>query len=201
MRLLQFINEQDNADSAIESIKKNCSYIIKLYKNREPLLWRGTNKITTGTIIFKKGRTNRKPKDMPTWLHKILNDISKKKIGWPMRDGVSVTPQKQRATAYGNLNIFFPFDVSKWAYVENVRDLFLALDDLFKEISWSSEIPQKEKDVTENMWQAINKIYTEKIVQNKSWKLHNGEVMFNAKNYYLLPMGPNAEYIMKNILL
>ena len=183
----------DTAETVVEKLKKNCSQILNIYKNSAPL-WRGVFKWEKNDPLeLHQGRvgTGRNPKDTPKFIHDYLNAGMKKKVGWPVRDGVPVSTEHMQVKNYGDKLIFFPFNGFKYAYTEGVRDLYITLDDLVVRprdkftAGFSGVKGMTKKIVKENPWftEAMNKIINQTV--SKPWKGHTGEIFFNVSSYYL----------------
>jgi hypothetical protein len=180
-------DKYDTPQSVVEKLRKNCSHILKFYQSQSPL-WRGAFKWEKqDPLELHQGRvsTGRNPKDTPKFVHDYLNAGMKKKVGWPVRNGIPVTTVHMQAKTYGDKLIFFPFNGFKWAYTIGVRDLYIELDDEVVHRSFGSVRSVTKHFVEDNPW------FTEKMddlikkTTNKPWKDHLGEVFFNVKKYYL----------------
>ena len=101
------IYKRTDISEFVETLKRDCSNIIQVYKQTNKFLYRGTN--DKGTFLEKTGRGAkvRIPRNTPVSFHRYLNKIFKEKFGWKVRDGISTTPKKGVANSYGNGYIFF----------------------------------------------------------------------------------------------
>jgi len=117
----------------IQTLNKNCKPIINdLKKSGKQLLWRGTRKSRTKSIIRVTPRQDRYPKDTPEFIHNSLDDEFEKKFGWrPRSSGVFVTARKSDAKSYGDAYIFFPVGKYRYIYNPNIVDLFGEVDNDF----------------------------------------------------------------------
>lgn len=135
MKFNDYITEKDKRAmqvyGVISALKKNCApFINELQKTNAKLLWRGTHKAKTSSIIQVTPRTDRTPTDMPEGIHDEFDRRFKKKFGWNVRrEGVFVVSNYIDASNYGIPYIFFP--VGKYQYIYNpfIKDLFSYYDD------------------------------------------------------------------------
>lgn len=189
--------KDNDTESVVERLRKNCSQILNIYKKSAPL-WRGVKREMGNLLELHKGRvsTGRHPRDTPFFVHEYLNAGMKKKVGWPVRNGVPVTTVHMQAKKYGDKFIFFPFNGFKWAYTIGVRDLYIELDDVVVDHLYHGLKLMTKKLADENPW------FTEKLddlidkTVNRPWKEHAGEVFFNVNKYYLY--NPKVESIDGN---
>jgi len=112
-----------------KDIQKNCQPFIKEFKssNVKYFLYRATKK---NIKFYDKiiPRKDRKPRDTPLHIHKLIDDIFKDKFGWkPRSEGVFVNPNKTVISEYGNAYIFIP--IGKYEYLWSPK-----IDDLYNEI-------------------------------------------------------------------
>ena len=221
MRLTRYLQEQgfDKADIAevvakTDKIKKECSQIIKVYKQTKKVCLRGLkNKSTYGKvpneILTKKGRVDkgRTPKDTARNVHRWLNNVFTDKFGWPVRSGVPTTASFTQARSYGHPYIFFPVNGFKFAYSPRIPDLFDYIPHVIR-FGVMSKIQPKELDTrVRSLARTLNPgneyrnflkdldTYTDKDLQTALQK--GVEIFFNTKKYYLVDY--MNDYILSHI--
>jgi hypothetical protein len=203
--------------------------------------------------VKKKGyiKSERRPKDIPKFLHEYMNKQFIKVAGWPVRNGVSTTPSTWQASSYGRPMLFFPIGKLRWAYMGNddhrIYDLYAELNSQLKGFAedkmislhgspegkelkkkknqaaidyMHGKITQKEfEEIDKNnshqiwqelsyqtirkwtedhmnldkgLWKIVDDLVEKSVILNKSWKNHDGEVMFNVNEYYLFNFESNS---------
>jgi hypothetical protein len=135
MKFTEYIEESSKYElklyGVVQSLYKNCAPFIKELKKsgENKILWRGTKKVSTRTILQVSPRQDRSPKDMEVEIHDELDERFKQKFGWMARsEGVFVTSQKASAETYGDGYIFFPVGKYEYLYNPTIGDLFSDLD-------------------------------------------------------------------------
>jgi len=135
MKFTEYIKESSKKElktyGIIQSLKKDCAPFIKeLRKTKQNrLIWRGSNKSSTRTIIRVTPRQDREPKDTPPEIQYELNDRFEKKYGWrPRSEGVFTSPRKTDAATYGQEYVFFPVGKYEYLYNPEVDDLYSVVD-------------------------------------------------------------------------
>lgn len=112
-----------------DKIKKECSDIIREYKQTKNCFFRGSNSTRLvhleGDVFKGIPRKYRRPKDTNEELHHDIDDIFNKKFGWkPRSSGVFVSPSRHSITQYGNHYIFIPKNGFKIIYSTTILDLY-----------------------------------------------------------------------------
>jgi hypothetical protein len=135
MKFTEYIEESSKYElklyGVVQSLYKNCAPFIKELKKsgENKILWRGTKKVSTRTILQVSPRQDRSPKDMEVEIHDELDERFKQKFGWMARsEGVFVTSQKASAETYGDGYIFFPVGKYEYLYNPGISDLFSDID-------------------------------------------------------------------------
>ena len=190
----------------IEKVKKNCQPFLK----EGHIMYRGV-KEDIHTIQKFEPLTDRKPKDLPFFMHQYMDELLFKKFGWrPRSEGVFTTSLPQDTEPYQgtveyNPNIFFPVGEYKYVYNTKIRDLWSEIwvrgydsverwyDKYNIEQSWSDVYPEDiptftkeyENDV-KNYLREISEGYTNDNFDDA----RNVEVIFKCDSYYLI----NKEY-------
>ncbi len=193
MRLIRHLNEiktkKETIDIApyLDTIEKECSKILRVYKQADDFLYRGVSE--RGEFIEKKGRTKvRIPRDTPIEFHRFLNKVFQEKMGWKVRDGISTTPQRGWASFYGHggTYIFLPTDKYKFAWSPKYGDLWNDLKILKTFILGSAKEFLEKKRST--FVRAVNTYDDTDLVKGikVGKKGRVGEIMFKVGKYYLL---------------
>ncbi len=158
MKFTEYIEETSKYHlklyGVVQALNKDCKPIInELRKSGSQLLWRGTSKSRTKSIIQVTPRQDRFPKDMPGFLHDALDDEFEKKFGWrPRSTGVFVTSQQREARSYGDSYVFFPVGMYKYLYNQNVVDLFGEVDNDFAGYDDINDYLTDKRDDWESEW-------------------------------------------------
>ena len=158
MRLIGYLHSilaeeysQTELAFAEKTILRDCKPYLNILRSGKKILFRGSSAGNTyGSepgLIKQKSFVDkeRKPKDTPKWLHDYLNKKMKEVAGWPVRNGVSVTPEAWQAQDYGGLNLFFPIGKCSWAYMKNVYDLYAKLNTVLRDSASAILLDLKEK--------------------------------------------------------
>jgi len=208
MRLNNYLTEVNLTPIQLyKKIQKECSQIIKLYQKENRVFYRGVTSYPQWWKPKKVRIRSRIPKDTPKGTHLWLNDYFKKRFGWPGRNGVLATPRRYTANYYAggndeNVYVFCPVNRYKFIYNPEISDLYDTLPQELKRPNPNLEIKLDTPEEAEKVYSDISgtnvdyfnkrmKKYTDKNLKNA---LTMGvEVMFNTKQYYLLPI-KNGEY-------
>jgi len=135
MKFDDYVNETSKYNlklyGVVQSLYKNSMpFINELRKSGDKLIWRGSNKSRTKSIIRVTPRQDRSPKDMPQFLQDELDAAFEKKFGWrPRSTGVFTTGNKNDAKSYGNSYVFFPVGKYRYLYNPRIQDLFGEVED------------------------------------------------------------------------
>jgi len=200
MRLNKYLTEAKapDTDQFYEKVKKECSQILRIYQSTGRVFYRGVKSYQQWWKPKKVRIRSRIPKDTPKVTHDWLNGEFIKKFGWPGRNGVMAHPRKYTAEYYANSNmenvyIFMPVNRYKFIYSPDIADLYDALPGALKHWGHRDETSEELKEVLDELedttdWayfkEGFDK-YTDKNLKIALTKIV--EVMFNPKQYYLLP--------------
>jgi hypothetical protein len=130
MRLRQYLTENiNNPTEVLNILKTECSQIIKDYNKAGKVLFRGTNDGHDALLLAKNVHLEgRNPLDTKKAWHNWLNEYFIPIFGWPVRNGISTSPNRSQSGRYGNrVSIFFPVDGYKFVYSLKVEDLFQSI--------------------------------------------------------------------------
>lgn len=182
MRLDNYIINED-IDKYIPILERDCSRIIKIYKNTHKFLYRGL--MYRSDFLVKKWREeSRRPKSTPKFVHDYLNKRFKDKFGWNVRNGISATSKLMQASFYGVVYIFFPVNDFEYVYAPNIGDLYAHLPGSIGGFDKENNYFEKYKDI-------YDRLFNRYINSNLEGALINqqGEIMFKTSKYYLIHEG------------
>lgn len=167
-------------------IEPQCGQIIKEYKKADEFFYRGS---TGQSFVEKDGRGTkvRPPKDTPIEVHRHLNKLFKENFGWKVRDGVSVTADRNTAETYGGTTfIFFPVDGYAYAWSRKVKDLYnwLPLEMKRAHMRRHKSMKLKKEEILkfEKTFNDLMKLYSRSGIQHAL--KHDAEVMFRTKKWF-----------------
>ena len=224
MRLRQYIineaiamqYEEAEVAEVEKTLKKDCAPYLRILQKGEFPLVRGGFDNTDKYLIQKSGHvgSGRTPRDTPKYLHDLMNEIFKKKIGWDVRNGISTTPDPSQATAYGGLTLFFPIGKISWTWLigetatGSIFDLYQYLNNRFRSVidliqhekHYDFSSPEHQywdrlRHTTVKGWKQedfekdprFKEVINDiQFKTNQLWGNHRGEIMFNCKKYYML---------------
>jgi hypothetical protein len=183
MRLKSYITEvKDLSYEEIRTIlERDCKEILQFYRYGR-LLYRGIRTNDSDPIfVTKTPRDDRRPKDTSEYIHDYMNKLYKKKFGWEVRNGISVSNSFAQADAYGNVHVFFPVDGFKYVWHPDIYDF---TNDFAGEhmSDWNSD-PTDDLDFQIAAQQLVDTSYDKNI---KGAYGYHREIMFWAPKYYLL---------------
>jgi hypothetical protein len=192
MRLQTYINEEYEVDHVIKVLQRDCKKFIdfiRLYKPT-PFVYRGVTR-ANDDYTTKTTRTNRKPVDTPKYTHDILDELFYDKFGWkPRSEGVFTWTKEVQG--YGKMNLFFPIGDFKFVWSPKVKDLYVDLNNLTKEIAKINSkyimINEPEKKIEEEKLLYKNKL-VDTYVQNKNYTQafnKRREIVWKCKGYHLV---------------
>ena len=175
-----------NLETIAQTIKNDCKQYLQEINNQPTkyILYRGKGR---SEAFFKKekGRdvnTERTPVTTPKVLHKKLNELFVKKFGWPARNGVFTTSNRELAKDYsdhGIPHVFFPIGKYKYVWHPEVDDLFGYLAEL--------DVAEGGLNIEEVSDEELKQIVSEyRDTDLISAIEHNSEVAFNVDSYYIL---------------
>jgi hypothetical protein len=200
MRLIRYLSEitrtkpepqlssdkRDDVEKWMAIIEPQCGQIIKEYRKADGFFYRGS---TGPSFVEKAGRDKkvRPPKDTPVEVHRHLNKLFLKKFGWKVRDGVSVTADRNTAETYGGTTfLFFPVDGYAYAWSRKVADLYNWLPLELKRVSLSRQktkvLKQAEILKFEETLSELVSLYSRSGIQHAL--RHDSEVMFRTKKWF-----------------
>ena len=209
MRLRRYIIESLTAKEATkftELMKRECSDIIHFYKKRldarvnRPFIWRGLSG-SKMSIRYEKMHKNRNPLSTGQDLHNWMNKHFKERFGWPVRNGVSTTGNRNMTAMYGHPYVFFPKDGFDFCWSPKVNDLWGAVEQIQPLFNKSEKYrgfpipPPKPKNPEDDLqakytyesWQDLLKLFdTYSFSRLKDAVDSGNEIMFNTPNYYLV---------------
>jgi len=185
MRLIKYINEKMSLPeiaNELELVKKSCKPYIELVKRnncRNKFLFKGMYT----SFDFKKRtvRKDREPLNMPSMLHKYIDNLFKKKFGIKLRsETIFVTTDVMWSIQYGTPNIIIP--IGKFDYYWNPK-----IDDLYEDLPFTTH------KITRTKIEDYKKILEEVVngyKKNKDFKKmmdkFDGEIMIDCKEYYII---------------
>ena len=128
MRLEGYLKEEDpvisDRDLIIARLKIDCK---KFLQETDGIpVYRGVIKRLPHGMSRKTSHieAGRKPRDATPEIHDYLNNLFKKKFGWPVRNGVFVSGNWSQVESYGDAYIFFPIGDYEYAWSPGVDDLW-----------------------------------------------------------------------------
>lgn len=132
MRLKEYINELKimYPDKVADVLMEECKpFIDDFIKRKKTFIWRGTLKNLSGPMEKFTPRKNRKPRDMPKYLHDYLDMVFKSEFGWRVRsEGVFVSSDKSMAKDFSESGddayLFFPIGRYKYVWSPVVKDIY-----------------------------------------------------------------------------
>lgn len=136
----------DNTGRIFEILKRDCSNFLndlkRCYINFDPkfdpidqiksnkFFYRGIRTDYEESIIRKKSRKNRKPKDIDISVSNQIDEIFYDEYGIrPRSSGIFTNPNAYAADSYGNLYLVFPIGKYKYIWSESIIDLYDHLKD------------------------------------------------------------------------
>jgi hypothetical protein len=220
LRLIKYINEvawtRELEDNAIEMLKKDCAPVIKEITKAKKLIYRGASS-QNSLITRRRTRMNRRPLNIEIEIHKILDQLFKKKFGWRARSQ-SITGTSRRNSAYlfgSQVYMLFPIGEYEVIWIKNIGDLIqmipLWIETFFEEDKagkrksnirrlikmWSGgvlkHIDPNDPDVEKVLLTKATKELEEIVSKSTSGRLSQAlkgahELMFKCKEYYLVDM-------------
>jgi len=214
MRLIRHLNEDtwfEEKDKAIAMIKEDCKPVLKEIKKAKKLIWRGA-KIQNSLITRRRTRMNRRPLNTEIEIHKILDQLFKKKFGWRARSqSITGTSNMDSALMFGDRPyLLFPIGEYDVIWRKNIGDFIqvipLWVEDYFEAKAgkinirrlieiWSrgilKGIDADDPDVEKILLVKIKKDLEYEVSKCTSGKLSQAlkgrhELMFKCKEYYLV---------------
>lgn len=129
MEFYCYINEEIEFDKIKEILKNKCGPILKdLYRNRNnigqlPLI--GKRVYPNKSIMIKKTRKNRRPKDTPAVEHWFIDNYFFEKYGHRFRsNAIFSTGRYSDAKSYGNVFILLPIGKYEVLWHRHIPDLY-----------------------------------------------------------------------------
>jgi len=191
MKLNQYITEDTEIDEIAAKIKKDCQPYLRILRKGAPALIRGTRDNLLNPLSKKQSHPDRIPKDMPKWLHDYSNVMLKKRHGWEVRNGVSVSTESWQVEGYGKTYIMLPIGKFTWAYVPGQWDFYNFLKHQFNDYAGKAHNVEytdikhlQKEEMTDGAWMMVDAALTD-YQSERSWEQHSGEIMIGVKSYYL----------------
>lgn len=177
MRLDNYLNENIMTDEEMYSrLKEDCSEYLKINKRVSRCLFRGTRKTVTNKFGMFFPRNDRKPKDMPEYVHKELDKEFYKKFGWKVRsEGVFATSDWGESKVYGVPYYFYPSDGFKYVWTKLTYDLYAHYD--IATVGFTQR--KKVRDITKS----ITEFYQDDDIETAINM--SKEIAFKCHKYYL----------------
>ena len=196
MRLLHYINEENELEKIAPILKKECSQILKVMK-KDVFLYRGMKK-GGEPFIERVPRTDRTPLDTSTTMHDIMNEYFKEKFGWAARsEGLFCTTSPSQARFYGDVYIIFPVNGYKFIWSPLVHDLFDKQNKFIKSFmkdragtksdlhAFIDMSQTNSREIKEDVFSMLDNLkYTDKSLQKSI--IFNSEVMVKCNKYYAI---------------
>ena len=170
-------------------VKHNCQPYLQ--QNRHPLtdspLWRGmypgNYSDAEGSYQKRNVRlTDRKPRDTPMEVHKILNQVFIDKYNAPYRNALFTTGRKMDIHDYGNGYIIFPIGKFEFIWSPFISDLWRYVSDKFK--LGPQPIPPRDEQI-KDVYEYINKIQYKQNDLEQAINSGN-EIMMRCSSYYAI---------------
>lgn len=189
-------------------LEKNCMPYIKMLKGCKSLLRRGAK---TDISFFEKKtqRQDRRPLLINKELHTMMDTWSKKNWGFAARSASSFTTNREHnARMYGKPYIFFPIGNLKYAWNDDVTELYKTYDgwiwrvsDEYNSTNYHSTSQAEEISEEQAQENVFNNLIVPELQNYKTSGLDKmlkqpgdrqgyAEAIINCKSYYLI----NAEW-------
>lgn len=201
-----------------KNIKKECSEIIKIYKNtsqKDRFLFRGMKKDKNIRVLQLSIREDRLPRDSPKELHDFFNQTIKE-LGFVTNRSNSIfcTPSISDAKLYGTVFIIFPKNGFSYLWGKKIKDLYSLMVKINQKetkkihkknklslfignVLYYAESEEKLKnfynDVVKLLMQILDRVFGEKYKERK--KEYMKEKNFN---YVQNPTRDDIETLLKN---
>jgi hypothetical protein len=180
-------NQEDKINEMIYLIKKDCQPFLKEWHkiNKGPLL---TGRKNEKSFNKKQVRKNRKPRDTPEELHKLVDEWFYKKFKLKLRSNSIFSTFSYRIVGvYGVPYCVFPIGDYTIISSEEIKDLYNNIDYLFyKKFSDSVLTYNDLSEEKQKEFQNILLKHLEKSNYKKGLRYHDNEQMINCKEYYIL---------------
>jgi hypothetical protein len=169
-RLVSFSKKQfDKFASVVKLLEKRCKPFLNEMEDAEGFIYRGSKNRKDVYVQEVVPRTDRRPKDMPQWLHDMFDHEFKKKFGWsPRSEGVFTTAKKSDARSYGTTYSFWPVGKYEYLYAPGISDLYY----------WIDGEHLSDPDDSGDDWDYYNERYEEEYGQdaNGHWEFDGEDV-------------------------
>jgi len=186
MRLKSYITEITFDQKILpirKTLERDCKEILQFYRYGK-FLYRGIRTNDSDPIFLTKTpRDDRRPKDTAESIHDYMNKLYKKKFGWEVRNGISVSTSYGQADAYGNVHVFFPADGFKYVWHPDIYDFTNDFAGDWMDSRSFDPDPTFNIDFQTAAQQLVDTSYDKNI---KGAYGYNREMMFWAPKYYLL---------------
>jgi len=207
-KYVNFITEGLSSDEIKEMLNKDCSQFLR----EGVILYRGMNKDIPEYEIMKR-QHNRRPKDMPTQIHHMIDKLLEKEFGWkPRSSGVFATASINDAKFYSKYTInpennsvsredpyiFVPKGEYQMVYNPGISDLYpyikTILDEIFDDDFYVYGRPSIDdeimKELEEHLIELVEGFQDYDIVDAAS---NYNEIMFDCDEYYLFNIKYKSE--------
>lgn len=179
MRFKNFLNEgilikynketaKEDIEEAIKLILKDCQPFLKECKIP---IYRGVMGVED-VLMKNTPRQDRRPKDMPEYLHKILDSLFQEHFGWkPRSSGVFCSAHLGQSQSYGNPFLFFPIGEYKYVFDSGIEDLYVKLRDDYNIPfpKMSDKEWQKLKELLEDVENMLVRRWLNKVTKSSIW--------------------------------
>ncbi len=196
MRLYKHINENFEMESdlagAVEVIKRDCKPFLKEFNNSLPVFRGMSRDLSRYDLVEIQTRMDRKPKDTPEHLHKLIDQMFQQKFGWKVRSqGVFTSQSKAVVRSYGMEAYFFPIGKYSYVWSKKVKDLYQTIkSDIINKVLDDNMLltrdiePEHITPEFKDMLEDIISTYTDKRYPSKMKRTH--ECIFRTKSYYVI---------------
>jgi hypothetical protein len=202
MKFNNYINESTDLITFLEkNVEKSFIDTIK----KTTYLFRGTSTFIDDFKIIQP-RKDRRPKDMPERVHKILDAKFKEKFGWNVRsEGVFTTSDRWLTDLHDDIKdvpyityIFFPIKKFQFVWSKSVDDLYNVLQRKTKpkvknhnyRKNYVDEVEEADLiEIVDELLQTYTSGNLTKAIQSES------EVVFKCDSYVLINMKINLDLL------
>jgi hypothetical protein len=189
----QYDTLSPSLDIVEKTLIKQCTPFLNILRGGKKVLFRGSSVTAKNVGLIKQKSfldTKRKPKDTPKWLHDYLNKKMGEIAGWPVRNGISVTPEAWQAQDYGTLNLFFPIGGNfEWAFLSDVYDLYAKMMRTIR--GAAAEILEQEKEAARARGEIKTREEVEDLIKN-AYRMNDKEK--GISNYQAMSQKEREEF-------
>jgi hypothetical protein len=190
MKFKEYLNENQSKEEIKSILEKDCKPFLKNWDVLGVGLFYTGRREKISSIINKKVRKNRAPRDNPKEIHELLDDWFYKKFGVRSRSNVVfATRNAGVALDYGPPYLIFPIGNYISVSSDKIEDLYNEIREIFFDLfkhqlndyrlnSLSNEDMERFKDKIIDMLKSSN--------YKKGLQRHINEQMITCKEYYLV---------------